>query len=391
MKVVCALCIVMIVTVSAAAGVPAISSPPGTSESRLAEAAAGIPGFGGFYYDSDGRGTVYIVGHTESPEARARFGADVRIRSGQYSFVQLREWRNRLRALLALPNAVSLDLNEGLNRVVLGIKRGATGKDLASIRREIAALNVPSAAVIIQESDPIRQTAQLTDYIRPQVGGVLIDYYPDSGPEWCTLGFNVAFEKGSGFVTCSHCTAVSGQLDYDNVGWGVEERDLPFFTGGDCPADRRCRWSDSALIYYAFVDEQGGGGIARPENFGTCSAGSTTISATSPRFYVTGTESSPYQGETLSKVGIATGWTTGDVTNTCFDARVDGTNITMLCQNVAGFLADFHDSGSPVFKISSGDNVTLYGILWGKAANCAGLFSDLASIQYEIGPFSCEG
>jgi hypothetical protein len=70
---------------------------------------------------------------------------------------------------------------------------------------------------------------------------------------------------------------------------------------------------------------------------------------------------------------------------------VSGTNITQLCQtfvenqggaNVVGS----GDSGSGVFRIQSGDNVQLVGILWGGSSdNKLFVFSPLAQIQQELG------
>ena len=71
---------------------------------------------------------------------------------------------------------------------------------------------------------------------------------------------------------------------------------------------------------------------------------------------------------------------------------VTGTNIVLLCQNfvqanvpiVAG-----GDSGSPVFKIVSGDSVTLLGNLWG--GNTSGtmfVYSPTANIEAELGPLT---
>ena len=94
-------------------------------------------------------------------------------------------------------------------------------------------------------------------------------------------------------------------------------------------------------------------------------------------------------GQIANKVGRTTGWTQGPITRTCVDTGVSGTNIVLLCQNfventvqlVAG-----GDSGSPVFRIVSGDNVALLGNLWG--GNSSGtlfVYSPIANIKSELG------
>lgn len=387
------LCLLLVLTLSAASlfASDKTTGPPVTPDTKLADLAKAIPGFGGFFYDRDRIPHVWVIGHEGYAAARDHFGPKTVFHAAQYEMTKLLDWRARARRVLALPGVASLDLDEARNRVVVGIERGSAASERAQIERDLALESIPRDAVLLEETDPIERIAQLTDSIRPQPGGVSIDYFPGgSGHEYCTLGFNVDFSLGNGFITCSHCTATDGQLDYDNVGWGVEERDPPYFTGGVCPAGRQCRWSDSALIYYAYQAEQGDSyHIAQPTNSAACSSGSITISTSNPRFNVVGT-SSPSSGDPASKVGIATGWTSGDVTNPCFDANISGTNITLLCQFAVGLHADFYDSGSPVFAVDSGNNVILYGLLWGKSGSCTGLFSDLWSIDYEVGPFTVE-
>jgi hypothetical protein len=69
--------------------------------------------------------------------------------------------------------------------------------------------------------------------------------------------------------------------------------------------------------------------------------------------------------------------------------NVSGTTITLLCQTLvssSGTIVGSGDSGSPVFQISSGSDVTLTGILWG--GNSSGtmfVFSPLKNVQDELG------
>lgn len=370
---------------------------PETADTRLAELAKHIPGFGGFFYVQQ-QPVVFLVGSAGTAAARKEFGADVHILPAKFTVPQLVNWREQLRSALSLPGAVFLDMDEARNRVVIGIDQSTAQMRRPAFVAHIAALRIPLDAVIIEETPPAVNTSTLQDDIRPQPGGVRIEFYLyDGTPEHCTLGFNVGFEKGSGFVTCSHCTQNEGQLDGDNVGYGVEERDPAYGPLPGCPANKRCRMSDSALIYYAFVNEQGAGGeIARTTSSGTClfSEGvktfpnaSLTIDPNNPHFSVVGSQSPPGAGSSIARLGQTTGWVTGTVIQTCVDIA-EGTDIVKLCQDTADFGAERGDSGSPVFHMS-GSDVILDGMLWGSfAGTCTAAFSPVSGIQYDIGPFT---
>ena len=103
------------------------------------------------------------------------------------------------------------------------------------------------------------------------------------------------------------------------------------------------------------------------------------------QFTITGEESG-VAGQTVNKVGRTTGWTQGKVTNTCVNTGVSGTNIVLLCQNFVDAGVGAGDSGSPVFRIVSGNNVVLHGTLWG--GNTAGtmfVYSPIHYIEQELG------
>ena len=90
-------------------------------------------------------------------------------------------------------------------------------------------------------------------------------------------------------------------------------------------------------------------------------------------------------GQVVNKVGRTTGWSQGQVTATCTNTNVSGSNITELCQDFVSASVGSGDSGSPVFAISGGDNVTLLGILWGGSGSSSFVFSPLSNIKGELG------
>ncbi len=72
------------------------------------------------------------------------------------------------------------------------------------------------------------------------------------------------------------------------------------------------------------------------------------------------------QDDTVIRLGRSSGQVQGIVSNTCAD-KDDEDNIhwegTYLCQVQVNIGANHGDSGCPVFKIASGDNVKLLGIV----------------------------
>ena len=99
-------------------------------------------------------------------------------------------------------------------------------------------------------------------------------------------------------------------------------------------------------------------------------------------------------GEIVNKVGRTTGWSQGDVTGTCVNTGVSGTNIVQLCQDHVNASVGGGDSGSPVFSITDNpaiDDVELKGILWGgNSAGTTFVYSPIANVERsdELGPIT---
>ena len=88
----------------------------------------------------------------------------------------------------------------------------------------------------------------------------------------------------------------------------------------------------------------------------------------------------------MNKVGRTTGWTAGNITNTCVNTGVSGSNIVQLCQTFVSAGVGGGDSGSDVFQVTSGSNVQLAGVLWG--GNSGGtqfVFSPFGNVTRELG------
>jgi hypothetical protein len=387
-------------------GAPADPQSHRSRDSHLVRLAEEVPGYGGHFYDEAGQLNIYMKGAVPMRTASALrsglqpFGVDmeaqpVRMLAGQYTFAELDGMHQRASAVLGIGGVVYTDVDDMLNRLAIGVENSAAAAD---VRNALDVLGVPAAAVVIRETEPIVPMQTLRDRVRPVAGGLQINF-----PGFlCTLGFNVRSPERPnvhGFVTNSHCTNNRGTVD-NTPYWqpsgsvaspadpnfiGTEVHDLPFFTGGSCPAGRLCRWSDSAGGRYAPGINNIFARIYRTTGVNT---GSLAIDPANPMFTITAERPFPNIGDTMHKVGRTTGWTSGTVSQSCANTNVSGTNITMLCQEhvsgASGIVAG-GDSGSGVFDNVVGNNVRLVGLLWGGGANVF-VFSAMSEVRFENTP-----
>ena len=317
----------------------------------------------------------------------------LKIRRGDYDWAELERWYSTASAeLLSLPGGVFVDADEASNRVRIGVERGAGGR----IRGALARLKLPEAAVIVEETEPVRFAVapkpkpgqqSLQGVVRPIIGGVQINF-----PGFlCTLGFNARGGQGGGnsFITNSHCTNDQGGTE-NTPYWqptrsaspsqiATEAADPQYSAAlNGCPSGRVCRFSDaSRATYQSNFSQFTLGRIAKTNRPGR----SLTITGA---FTIT-SEGSAVVGNVVNKIGRTTGWSQGNVTNTCVNTNVSGTNITQFCQNFVSATVGSGDSGSPVFIIGSGNNVALVGILWGGSGSNTFVFSPLSQIEQELG------
>lgn len=293
----------------------------------------------------------------------------------------------RLLPVFELAGVVFTDADETRGRVVVGVlDRGVEGL----VRASAARLGAAAQDIEIVETEPIFQVATLRDYTRPVIAGVQIRF----SAYVCSLGFNAIRNGVLGFVTASHCSDQQGTVDQtqyyqpaDQVPAefiGTEIADPPYRRNvNGCPRGRVCRYSDSNFVDGADNVSFALGTIAKttaPNNGSLEVAGTFTIAA----------EGVASVGHTANKVGRTTGWGQGTVTRTCTNTGVSGSNIVLLCQtfveNSAAVIVQGGDSGSPVFRIDSANNVTLLGNLWG--GNSSGtlfVYSPLSGIEGELG------
>lgn len=100
-----------------------------------------------------------------------------------------------------------------------------------------------------------------------------------------------------------------------------------------------------------------------------------------------------FVGMPVAKVGRTSGWTTGQVTNTCYNTTVGGfnhpdgaQNTYMVCQINTDVPAIGGDSGAPLFRTSSSGNNRFMGIQsFAPGANGPGGFSPWSAIKSDLG------
>jgi hypothetical protein len=292
-------------------------------------------------------------------------------------------------AVLALGGTVFADNDEVTKRLLFGVENERV---IPAVRTVLSQLGIASADYRIVVTAPIHQVATLQDRWRPTQAGIQIHF----GQYLCSMGFNADFGSERSFITASHCTNKQGGVEgtqyyqplstVDPTVIATEVADPTYFTYRDdpiCPRGKICRYSDSSRELYNPAVASTRGAIARtsaPNNNSLEVVGSFTVTAQDDN----GT-GAPV-GATVNKVGRTTGWTQGSVTNTCVNTNVFASRVQLLCQTFVAAGVGGGDSGSGVFTISRGANVTLVGILWGgSSSGQTFVFSPLNQVEQELG------
>jgi hypothetical protein len=115
---------------------------------------------------------------------------------------------------------------------------------------------------------------------------------------------------------------------------------------------------------------------------------SLEIDSGDPTFVVSARNNNVFENELLNKVGRKSGWTRGNVEDTC-DDKVGTDGWIRLCSDRVDLALDDGDSGAPVFSMLPDSTVELRGVVWGEQECCLGYYdmwmSDLNQIQKDLG------
>lgn len=404
--------------------VPPVSFSTGSTQQQETpsqlEVAQAVPGFGGYFIDESGAPTVYLTDVSRKAEAAQALAGfltsfgwtanDLKVRQADYSYLQLDAWyQSAWPRVLALPGAVSTDLDEGRNRLRF---TGVDPSALANIAGTLSGLGIPAAAAVLQIRGPVRQATMLRDKVRPPHGGFQIQFFPLPASPLvlvCTLGFNAVKNGVNSFITNSHCSNIQGGTTlptdyYQSTRGGVlpvadnyiafEAEDPDYQSGGECPLARRCRTADVSRAQYGAGQSFSIGKIARTALLNSIMVEDSTpyfqIDPLNPTYRLVSEQATPIQGQVLNKVGRTTGWTQGRVVATCENVDVSDSDITQLCQSLVDAYVAGGDSGSPVFGFNTDGTVFLGGILWGSSTDLVTnavqfIFSPYGSIERELG------
>lgn len=396
-----------------------------------------VPGFGGWFVDTDGIPVAVLVDTGQRVNAAARLapriqrarrtsrpdgsevGSTLRIHKGNFDFRQLRTWADMAEDVLDRePAAVYVDANEVANLVEIGVSEQSAATRVSQLLRE---RGVPSAAIKVNVVSPARDFIDITQRLRPIPGGVLV--YSTASVGGCTHGFNASLTASGpiGFFTAAHCTTIFGSPNSPSEFWqpaiptgdvGVEILDpSPWQTQWDCPAYRAgnpsgvCRYSDAAFIDYRYLspDSVDFGYIARTTFKGALlQPGSRTINGSNKHFEIASKYYQIPPGVYLDRMGQRSGWTYHNVSSAC--ATVYGTNKKMWCQHKTGGSNENTqqgDSGAPLWSYDYCDNgqltrpdgtqcIRLAGMFWGVVVENGyprSIFSQVGNIELEFGTF----
>jgi hypothetical protein len=385
----------------------------GPLEKQFSEIEREVPGFAGWYFDQDGNAIVRVKDDHRREAAMERVGRilDARGQAGRgrsaarkgrpalsarpafYSFLELAAFREAI--VGDLPAGVNrIDVDEEDNVLSLGVDYES---DIAAARAGAARAGIPEKALRVEVVGPARNRITLSDYQRPLRGGVGFVFSGLSGAGECSMGVNGYLNGVPGFITASHCTSKAWAYDvataYQPTFFAAvadEWEDPPTFPGcfqclcPENPAGTTCRYSDAAFYKYDNPSSQHGGAtIARTQSSSTTVIGSMPILGT---MYATPT------GEWLDKIGKATGWTWGQVLDTCVSKThqspgPNGKLVILLCQYATNIPIASGDSGSPVFKWFDYDHVEWVGLMWADDAHYT-YHSPASGVETDIPAFS---
>jgi len=294
-------------------------------------------------------------------------------------------------AAAAVQGMVFVDDDESIGKIVVGVENANAER---GVRQALAAAGFAPGTYEVIEHVPIHLAHLRTTVYGPTIAGTQIHF----GQYVCTMGFNVDHSAGRSFITNSHCTNTQGGTEgtqyyqpsssINSTVIATEAADPQYFKNGVCPKGKKCRYSDSARALYSGPVGSERGLTARTSGFNNGSLDVTgTFTTTSQDISTT---NFPI-GATVNKVGRTTGWTRGNITRTCVNTSVSGSQIMQLCQT---FVSDPNgatvvsggDSGSGVFQVKADGTTHLVGLLWGGSSdNKTFIFSPLAAVQQELG------
>lgn len=372
-----------------------------------------VPEFAGVYNDSAGRLHIVTTRADKMTAAKAelarifvthtrQLAAPTVVDVARYNFTQLAEWYARLHEQLGVRGLVSTRISAQRNAIVVIVDNESAA---ASTRTRLGELGVPADAFVVRVGERPVQLSDLNDKVRPVRGGLRSSRYVSTGTPGvydayhCTLGYSGYRDRLKGFVVPSHCTNFEYGTDYtkryqwlrlSSDGIGEERYDPPAFMCVRSGINTLCRNSDAAWFQY-------GDDVVVSINMIAKTSTGTTIAAGN-QWTITGEywHYLAWDGLEVRKTGRITGTTTGLIHDSCTDVYAPdkhGNDVWLICQAGMASGGGGGDSGSPVYQVLSGDNVSLVGMVWGGTGcndqtglGCTDLiYSPMSQINLDLG------
>jgi hypothetical protein len=336
-------------------------------------------------------------------------GLPVRIRKGNHTFDELRQWKSALYGHRIPSGTVEVSIDKRTNQLLVGV---ATNAAYASWNDMIADERIPATAIRVERMSVPMPDLGIQDSVRPTAAGMQVIRYGLGGGgtnSVCTLGPNVTLPYALDpnqlyFITASHCTNSMWAADTNTNTWyqslitghqdiatGEELDPQPVTNGGSphpsgwptlsCPSGYVCRWSDAVLVRYSNSSwgTRGRLAVANSVLYPTVATVQSFKQMGWPRCFYN------CPGGPVYKTGRTTGTTQSNGNSVDVDyypdsAAYQGQGVTirsnwvMVSQTkIYSMIADGGDSGSPVWmydSLTDLSNPWLIGVY--HAGNCAG-------------------
>lgn len=380
-------------------------------ERPFLDLSSSVPSHGGFYFDTLGNVIVLIKDLREAQAAKAilrsRFTrelsrsrlknpqADVIARPAEYTFLELKRWRDQLNeGVFSVPGVEWLDLDEVQNRVVVGLDFGA---DPGRTRRLAETLGVPQAALKFEATGPYIPNQLLTDQFRPIEGAIKIQRVEPAGTHTCTLGVTALWNGARAFITASHCSAVqmladstlmyqprapTVPADSTLVPIGYEAADYSRQCGNKLCAD-----ADVSVYVFTLDSTQWVLGRVAKTSSGclpSCPNNTLVVDPNEPHWVITGTHSPFVVNDLVNMIGESSGWDQGFVKKTCVNVST-GSGFIRTCQVFANYGSGEGDSGAPVILNVGlpGDTSVVFGGIHSGTSGSNAVFSPWSGIAQD--------
>ena len=377
-----------------------------------------LPSYGGAF-KSGGALHVYLTNSAHEAAARQIIRQEISrgkgpqppliMRRGRFAYLQLEDWAVAARSLWTIPGVSWTGIDEAHNGIHVGIQRADVENALTA---PLTALGIPIDAVRFEISQKPILLENLVDRVRPFRAGTRIQsIFNGRIRNACTYGASAVWRGHPGtyyLIMASHCTQ-DDPSQWGLVGANIYQSEAPlfqndsanFFLGREffdpqgsspCTVEGQpvtsCRHSDAAFVQIYpvhFESDVDQGYVAKPAGspvYLPSRSGTLAIDNFNPTIRIDAINMDLFVGDTVQKIGEKTGWTAGEVTDSCRDVGVvDDLNPNriygLLCSMVATMGSGSGDSGAPVIRLAPSGSYLMAGLLWGGAppADASGNFA----------------